>query len=116
MRCSRGPVNRAPRRADLELNMRRFGLPLIVIGAVASVIVVMPLNVADASKSSLQNFCVPMRVIIEEVQQPVLNITAARATVLARTLKRTAKNAPKVVARSMKQMASTYALLTRPSG
>jgi hypothetical protein len=96
--------------------MRRLGLPLIVIGAVASAIVAMPLNVAVASKSSSQNFCVPMRVIIEEVQQPVLNVTAARATVLARTLKRTAKNAPKVVARSMKQMASTYALLTRPSG
>jgi hypothetical protein len=55
-----------------------------------------------------------MKVVIEELQQPVLNVTASRAPILARTLKRTAKNAPKVVARSMKQMASTYALVSKP--
>jgi hypothetical protein len=97
------------------MNMRWVGLGLIMIGAIAgSTVIALPMGIAGASKSSSQNFCVPMKVVIEELQQPVLNVTAPRAPILARTLKRTAKNAPKAVARSMKQMASTYALVAKP--
>jgi hypothetical protein len=96
--------------------MKRLALFLLLVTATAgSSVVAMPSGVAVASKGASQNFCVPVRVIIEEVQAPVLDVTASRAPVLAVTLKHAAKNAPKVVGKVMKQMASTYALLAKPS-
>src|SRR5689334_3011208 len=109
-----GPGSPGPSTRRTGANMRKVAVVFFLAAAVAgSAVVAMPSGVAVASKGSLQNFCVPTKAIIEEVQQPPLNVTASRAPVLALTLKRTARNAPKVVARAMRQMASTYTLLTK---
>jgi hypothetical protein len=68
---------------------------------------------ASASRRSRQRFCVPIQVIVDEIQKPVLEVAASRAPVLALTLKHTARAAPRAVARSMRTMAATYTALAK---
>jgi len=88
-------------------------LAVVVVSITASMAAVSPVGAVAARRASAnaQRFCVPTAVIVDDVQKPVLQITPARASVLALTLNRTAKSATKSIGRSMRVMASMYSAL-----
>jgi hypothetical protein len=96
--------------------MRRLRARTAVSAAVASAVLALSsiaAPTAGASRATVDRsrFCVPTSVILDDLQKPVLEVTATRDPVLALTLTRTAKAAPRSVGRSMKTLAGTYRAL-----
>jgi hypothetical protein len=65
-------------------------------------------SVVSATTGDSQLFCLPMSVIVKDVEKPALQLTGARVSVLALTLGRSARSAPASVARGMRDLASFY--------
>ena len=84
-------------------------LVMVVVVVVAGLLVpIATSRLGSATTSGPQLFCLPMSVIVNDVQKPVLQLPAARVPVLALTVSRSATSAPKNVARAMHKVASFY--------
>lgn len=86
-------------------SLQLVALAMCVVGSV---------RVAPAAASGTTSaFCTPARAIADQVAKPALSIATQEQTVLIRTLQRTAKHAPRNVARAMKALAGVYKAVSK---
>jgi hypothetical protein len=91
---------------------------LLVAGIVAGGATLGPASAVDsvaASSGASTRFCLPSKVILDQVERPILQVGRQEATVLTVTLKRTAKAAPRKVAGAMRSLASLYSGMAKAS-
>jgi hypothetical protein len=91
--------------------MRRSIFMVVAIVVAGLLVPLATSRLGSATTSGPQLFCLPMSVIVNDVQKPVIQLPTARVPVLALTVSRSATSAPKNVARAMREMASFYKAL-----